>query len=139
MKKLLLDLFRILALASLLALGHLAQRRLWQQPSPSTTSLEAFQQNRDTYQVVDARTDVEFQSGHIPGAISLPVSEAMLRRREGKALLAKSRSKPVLVYCDGADCKASAQVGIWLREQGYTVSTLSGGYPGWMAAQKEAP
>lgn len=138
MKNLLRDLCGILALACLMASGHWAQRRLWQQPV-AALPLQAFLQHREDYQVVDARTVTEFQSGHIPGAINLPVSNALRQRRNGQALLSGSRSRPVLVYCDGENCNASAQVGRWLQEQGYTVQVLAGGYPSWLAAQRNDP
>ena len=136
MKSLLRDLCAILALACVLASGHWAQRRLWQQPI-TTLPLEVFVRHREDYELVDARMDAEFQSGHIPGAVNLPVSQALRLRRNGQALLSQSRSRPVLVYCDGADCNASAQVGRWLQEQGYRVQILAGGYPGWLAAQRK--
>jgi rhodanese-related sulfurtransferase len=139
MKNLFRDLCRLLALACLLASGHWVQRRLWQQPAPAALPLELFLQHREDYELVDARTDAEFQSGHIPGAINLPVSQALRQRRDGQALLARGRSRRVLVYCDGENCNASAQVGRWLQEQGYQVQTLAGGYPGWLAAQGKRP
>ena len=135
MKILLRDLSKLLALACLLASCHWAQRKLWQQPGPPSLPLQFFLQHREDYEVVDARTDTEFQSGHIPGAVNLPVSLAMRQRREGQSLLAHGRARPVLIYCDGDSCNASMQVGSWLQEQGYTVQILAGGYPGWLAAQ----
>lgn len=139
MKRLLLDLCKILALASLLACCHWSLRKVWQPPAPASVPVEFFLQHREDYALVDARVDAEFESGHIPGAINLSVSQALQKRRTGQSLLPWPRSQAVLVYCDGESCKASTQVGLWLREQGYKVKILAGGYPGWLAAQGKKP
>lgn len=139
MQKLLLDLGRTVGLACLLTLFHLTLRHLWHPAEPPAIPVAILLEHRDHYEVVDARTDVEFASGHIPGAINLSISQALSKRAHGQPLLPYSHSRTVLVYCEGGNCNASAQVGRWLTEQGYTVRLLEGGYPAWLAAWSKTP
>tara|TARA_R110002096_G_scaffold119495_10_gene258980 strand:- start:2322 stop:2768 length:447 start_codon:yes stop_codon:yes gene_type:complete len=65
---------------------------------------------------VDARSQEKFDKEHLPGAILLNVSEwgdLMYRNMDE---LQEAMSHPVIVYCDGDDCRKSAEVGQRLRE-----------------------
>jgi hydroxyacylglutathione hydrolase len=46
--------------------------------------------------VVDARSEIEFRHGHIPGAINAPVRKILLNR----AHLPKDRSRELVITCE---------------------------------------
>jgi phage shock protein E len=50
--------------------------------------------NNATTSIVDVRTVMEFQSGHVPGAINIPLDEIQNKLEEFKQL-----PKPIVVYC----------------------------------------
>jgi len=67
---------------------------------------------RDEVVVLDVRPPEEFKSGHIPGAVSIPL-------RELKARLAEIQpGKEVIAYCRGPYCVLSAEAVSMLRENG---------------------
>jgi len=67
---------------------------------------------RDEVVVLDVRPPEEFKSGHIPGAVSIPL-------RELKARLAEIQpGKEVVAYCRGPYCVLSAEAVSMLRENG---------------------
>lgn len=75
--------------------------------------------------VLDVREDVEWQAGHIPGALHIPLSE--IGARLGDVPLEK-----ILVVCKVGG--RSAQATAWLSEQGRDVVNLDGGMLDWDAA-----
>ena len=82
----------------------------------------------DDVTVVDVRPPDEFQAGHIPGALSLPVAELKRRLRE----LPKSRE--VIAYCRGRYCVYSLEAVTMLRKNGYRARRAHEGLPDWKAA-----
>ena len=78
--------------------------------------------------VIDVRPDEEYQAGHIPGALAMPV--AQLKRR----LAEIPKSRDVVAYCRGPYCVYSVEaIGI-LRKHGYRARRTSEGYPDWRAS-----
>jgi rhodanese-related sulfurtransferase len=78
--------------------------------------------------VVDVRPAEEYEAGHIPGALSLPVAE--LKRRIGE--LPKRRE--VIAYCRGRYCVYSLEAVTLLRKRGYRARRAHEGLPDWRAA-----
>ncbi|MFZ0887403.1 MAG: metalloregulator ArsR/SmtB family transcription factor [Candidatus Binataceae bacterium] len=78
--------------------------------------------------VLDVRPPEEFRSGHLPGAIGIPLNE--LRRR----LKELPRSQQVVAYCRGPYCLLSYEAVAELRKHGYDALRLEDGYPEWKAA-----
>lgn len=78
--------------------------------------------------IVDVRPREEYEAGHIPGALSMPVAE--LRRRLGE--LPKRRE--VVAYCRGPYCVYSADAVELLRKHGYRARRAAEGLPDWRAA-----
>lgn len=78
--------------------------------------------------VIDVRPAEEYEAGHIPGAISIPV--ARLKRR----LAEVPRDREVIAYCRGPYCVYSVEaVGI-LRKHGYRAYRTNAGLPDWRAS-----
>jgi rhodanese-related sulfurtransferase/DNA-binding transcriptional ArsR family regulator len=82
----------------------------------------------DDVTVVDVRPVEEYQAGHIPGAVSVPVPE--LKRRLGE--LPKNRE--VIAYCRGRYCVYSLDAVSLLRKHGYRARRTHEGLPDWRAA-----
>lgn len=75
--------------------------------------------------IVDARTPIEFQVSHLPGAVLMDARRPSLRPLRGLAM-----NVPVVAY--GSTGYRGARLVHWLRTQGYTnVSNLSGGIFRW--------
>ncbi|TGN17085.1 rhodanese-like domain-containing protein [Leptospira idonii] len=70
--------------------------------------------------VVDVRTVSEFEMGHYPGAINIPVDQVGKRLDEFG-----SKEKPVVVYCASGGRSASAKS--YLNSMGYQDVTNAGG------------
>jgi rhodanese-related sulfurtransferase len=82
----------------------------------------------DDVTVVDVRPAEEYEAGHIPGALSVPVSDLKRRLRE----LPKSRE--VIAYCRGRYCVYSLDAVTVLRKHGYHARRAHEGWPDWRAA-----
>jgi rhodanese-related sulfurtransferase len=77
----------------------------------------------DGAQLVDVRSDHEWDAGRITGATHLPLDE--LAERAGKI----DRERPVVLYCRGGNRSTMAAAA--LAEAGYEAMKLSEGVVGW--------
>lgn len=93
---------------------------------PEVTPAEADQLRRDGVAVVDVREAVEWDQGHVPGAIH--VSKSYLEQQI--EAVAPDRDAPVVLYCaGGVRSLFAAQT---LREMGYANPiSMSGGFQQW--------
>jgi rhodanese-related sulfurtransferase/DNA-binding transcriptional ArsR family regulator len=78
--------------------------------------------------ILDVRPAAEFEAGHIPGALSVPVPELKRRLRE----IPKGRE--VIAYCRGQYCVYSLEAVTLLRKHGYRARRAHEGLPDWRAA-----
>lgn len=78
--------------------------------------------------VIDVRPRNEYEAGHVPGALSVPVEELKRRLKD----LPKSRE--VLAYCRGPYCVFSLDAVKVLRKHGYRARRTDDGLPGWRMA-----
>lgn len=78
--------------------------------------------------VVDVRPAEEYQAGHIPGALSIPVPDLKRRLRE------IPKAKEVIAYCRGRYCVYSLEAVTLLRRKGYRARRTHEGLPDWRAA-----
>ena len=79
--------------------------------------------------VVDLRSYEAFLSGHIVGAISLPLSAL----KEQVKKIEKFKSQPIVLVCaTGTDSPRAATA---LMQQGFNVQILSGGIRAWRDAE----
>jgi rhodanese-related sulfurtransferase len=77
--------------------------------------------------VIDVRPIEEFAAGHIPRALSIPVSQ--LKRR----LAELPRSKEIVAYCRGPYCVQSYEAVSLLQQKGFKARRLEVGLPDWRA------
>lgn len=85
--------------------------------------------DNDNVLLLDVRPSVEFEFGHITGAISMPMNELM------KQLKSLSKDKEIIAYCRGPFCVLADEAVKILSEQGYKVRRLDEGYPEWKMKQ----
>ncbi len=82
--------------------------------------------NREGGVIVDVCEPKEFQTGHIPNAINLPLPSLKDRLRD----LEKHKDKPLIVTCRTGN--RSLKGAVILRKHGFpAVYTLSGGLHAW--------
>lgn len=77
------------------------------------------------YQFIDVRTDDEYDSGHIPNSIHIPLQEIQDRMSEIDSL----KNKNIIAYCrSGARSSKATKI---LVKAGFDVLNLSGGVLSW--------
>ena len=78
--------------------------------------------------VLDVRPADEFASGHLPGAMNIPLNQLEARLAE------LNPSQEVVAYCRGAYCVLSFEAVATLRARGLAARRLEDGLPEWRAA-----
>lgn len=78
--------------------------------------------------VLDVRPSDEYQAGHIPGAVNIPLGELESRLSE------LAEGKEVVAYCRGPYCVLSFEAVAALRKKGLKARRLEDGLPEWRAA-----
>jgi rhodanese-related sulfurtransferase/DNA-binding transcriptional ArsR family regulator len=78
--------------------------------------------------LLDVRPPEEYEAGHIPGAISIPVTELRRRLRE------LPKKKEIVAYCRGRYCAFAPEAVRYLNRKGYKASILREGMPDWSLA-----
>jgi NADPH-dependent 2,4-dienoyl-CoA reductase/sulfur reductase-like enzyme/rhodanese-related sulfurtransferase len=81
---------------------------------------ESLEKEMSGAQIVDVRSPEEFQSGHVPDAVNMPINTL----RENLGTLEKSRR--LIVYCQTGYCGYLAYR--ILKQKGFDVVNLDGGY-----------
>ncbi len=85
-------------------------------------------QRKEKLVVLDVRPREEFEAGHIPGAISIPLGELRKRVKE------LPKSKQIVAYCRGPLCAMAPEAARYLQQKGFKVKRLAEGAPDWAAA-----
>ncbi len=78
--------------------------------------------------VLDVRPSEEYEMGHIPGALNIPINEI----EQHLANLPKGQE--IIAYCRGEYCVLAFEAVAALRKKGFTARRLEEGYPEWKAA-----
>jgi rhodanese-related sulfurtransferase len=78
--------------------------------------------------VIDTRPAEEFDAGHLPGALNIPLRDLKRRLRE------LPRDQEIVAYCRGPYCVLSYEAVAELRRRGFKAARLEDGYPEWRAA-----
>ncbi|HVX34406.1 MAG TPA: rhodanese-like domain-containing protein [Solirubrobacterales bacterium] len=74
-------------------------------------------------QLVDVRADHEWEAGHLPGAVHIPLAELPQHLDE------IDKDRPVILYCRGGNRSSMATTA--LAEAGYDAVKLAEGAVGW--------
>ncbi|MBQ9556162.1 MAG: rhodanese-like domain-containing protein [Muribaculaceae bacterium] len=82
-------------------------------------------------QLLDVRTQEEFDEGHIAGSVLVDVNDNAF---VDKALSVLDTQRPVAVYCRSG--RRSARAASLLTERGFKVTNLNGGVMAWKDAGK---
>jgi rhodanese-related sulfurtransferase len=82
--------------------------------------------------VIDVRTPREYASGHLPGALNIPLDQ--LRRALPAIREAADRGEILVVCASGARSQNACRT---LAEHGVTTATLTGGTSAWAAGGHE--
>ncbi len=69
----------------------------------------------DEVVLIDVRPEEEYDTGHLPGAVSVPVNSLEARMAD------LPRERTIVAYCRGPYCALSAQAVKRLREEGFDV------------------
>ncbi len=93
------------------------------EPLPADQLLERARDGLVT--VLDVRPQEEYASGHLPGAINIPLKELEKRLKELDPEL------EVVAYCRGPHCVLAFDAVAKLREKGINARRLDGGLPEW--------
>ena len=78
--------------------------------------------------VLDVRPEDEYRAGHIPSAVSIPVSELKKRLKE------LPKRKQIVAYCRGAYCAFAPEAVRYLTKKGYKAALLEEGLPDWASS-----
>jgi rhodanese-related sulfurtransferase len=83
-----------------------------------------------SYQVIDVRFPDDYATGHVPGAINLPMAKWGQSRHLETVL---NKDATLYLYCYNATCHLAAQAGAKLVAAGYKVVEVEGGFEDWVA------
>ena len=112
-------------LIAVLIVGFLFYSRA-QANVPTISPEEAREYLTDSnYQFIDVRTDGEYDSGHIPNSMHIPLHQIQDRMSEIDSL----KNKNIIAYCrSGARSSKATKI---LVKAGFDVLNLSGGVLSW--------
>ncbi len=78
--------------------------------------------------VLDVRPSEEYEAGHIPGAVNLPLGDLKKRLKD------LPKGQEIIAYCRGPYCVLAFEAVAALRKKGFNVRRLEEGYPEWKAS-----
>lgn len=93
---------------------------------PEVTAAEAKQIIESDGQIIDVRTDVEYEAGHIPGARHITLDRI---QQESAAL---EKEKPVVIYCRSGNRSGPAAEAF--AASGWNAQSIEGGLIAWSEA-----
>jgi rhodanese-related sulfurtransferase/DNA-binding transcriptional ArsR family regulator len=82
---------------------------------------------RGKHVLVDVRPTLEYESGHLQGAISIPIEQF------AKRISTLPKDRRIVVYCRGTYCHFADRAVSILRRRGFDAIRLEGGWPEWSA------
>jgi rhodanese-related sulfurtransferase/DNA-binding transcriptional ArsR family regulator len=75
--------------------------------------------------VLDVRPTTEFENGHIPGAVNIPIEELASQLKK------LPKNKEYVAYCRGPFCVFADDAVKLLTQKGFKAKRLEEGYPDW--------
>ena len=120
---------RILAASHLAELDHVTRQFFAERGGLEPVDRKALlaRVRKGLVTVLDVRPREEYATGHIAGAVSIPLAELKDRLAE------LPRDKDIVAYCRGPYCVLAAQAVELLRERGFRVVRLEDGVSDWRA------
>ncbi|WNZ07664.1 rhodanese-like domain-containing protein [Streptomyces sp. 11x1] len=97
-------------------------------PAPVALGADQARTRLHELTVIDVRTPAEYASGHLPGALNIPLDH--VRRALPEIRHAAERGDVLVVCASGARSENACKL---LAEQGVTTATLVGGTGAWAA------
>jgi len=97
-------------------------------PTPVTLGTDQARTRLHELTVIDVRTPAEYASGHLPGALNIPLDH--IRRALPEIRHATERGDVLVVCASGARSENACKL---LAEQGIPTATLAGGTGAWTA------
>ena len=85
----------------------------------------------DDVVLIDVRPALEFEHGHLAGALAIPVEQLEQRLAE------LPRDKRIVAYCRGTYCLFADEAVALLRQHGFDAVRLEGGWPEWLAENRD--
>jgi rhodanese-related sulfurtransferase len=118
----------IALLSGAMLLWPLVQRRISPIREVGVTEATRLVNSNDAL-LLDVRETAEYDGGHLPNAMHIPLSQLAARAAD----LAKYTSRPVIAYCERGN--RSRMAGGALAKAGFAdVCSLAGGYRAWKEA-----
>ncbi|MCZ4511596.1 rhodanese-like domain-containing protein [Streptomyces sp. ActVer] len=99
-----------------------------QPPAPVALATDQARTRLHELTVIDVRTPAEYASGHLPGALNIPLDR--IRRALPEMRHASERGDVLVVCASGARSENACKL---LAEQGIATATLVGGTGAWVA------
>ncbi|MFF9060322.1 rhodanese-like domain-containing protein [Streptomyces sp. NPDC101213] len=96
--------------------------------APSALRTDEARSRLHEFTVIDVRTPAEYASGHLPGAVNIPLDH--IRRALPEIRHAAGRGEVLVVCASGARSENACKL---LAEQGIGTATLVGGTGAWAA------
>jgi rhodanese-related sulfurtransferase len=84
----------------------------------------------DDILLIDVRPALEFQHGHLRGALTIPVEDLPSRLEE------LPRDKRIVAYCRGTYCLFADEAVALLKHHGFDAVRLQGGWPEWLSENR---
>jgi len=86
---------------------------------------------------IDARKKIDFDAGHIKGAINIPYDDFLAKTKEERIEMMRKYNKNgiIIAYCEGGTCDVSIDVAYELARMGFNyVNLYRPGYIAWKNA-----
>ncbi|WP_367085051.1 rhodanese-like domain-containing protein [Pseudomonas sp. HOU2] len=113
------------AAPSAIALMHFSNRLTFETDCSDVYSSQ--EAGEVDFVLVDVRSRLAFERGHVPGAINIPT-----RSLTAEGLAEYSTNTLFVVYCAGPHCNGANKAAVKLAALGYPVKEMIGGVTGWL-------
>ena len=120
---------RSVAERRLLEIGQLKRDFAVEEASAGQMSRDDLQTQIDLGKImlIDVRPRIEFEYGHLAGAVSIPAEELATK------LSTLPKHRRIVTYCRGEYCLLADEAVALLRKHGFDAVRLDGGWPEWSA------